>query len=76
MTCIALKLPGQQEMPTRRKDELSAINVRRSRRPFARPTASLPSAPVTAVQLRICTEHKINVVVKALRLSIVRKTVR
>ena len=63
----------------RRKDELSAINARRSRRPFALPTASLPSVPVTAAPSgspRISTEHKINVVVKPSRLSVVRKTVR
>lgn len=60
----------------RRKDELSLINVRRSRRPLARPTASLSLVSVTAAPPRICTEHKINAVVKTLRLSIVRKTVR
>ena len=60
----------------RRKGELSAINVGRSRRRFARSTASLPFAPVTAAPPRICTEHKINAVVKTLRLSVVRKTVR
>lgn len=60
----------------RRKDELSLINVRRSRRPFARRAASLRFVSVTAAPPRICTEHKINAVVKPLRLSIVRKTVR
>ena len=70
MTGVAFKFPGRQESPMRRQDELPAINARRRPRSFASSTAGRPSA------LRICTEHKINVVVKPSLLSVVRKTVR